>query len=143
MRKAKDRLAPATSKLTETIAQIERSLAEQRFGVEGRVPLREHELRADDDSCVGTWVECLAFKKVDKAWRLVIEAGLDDDPESWHDTLLVNASRELRLAAVLLLPALVEELADNVEKTVAEVEAKQVLADRVLASLQQKSEASS
>lgn len=133
--KAAQRLAPATDKLTETIAQIERSLTEQRLASRGSVMLSSEDVEDDEGNHRCTYVTCLAFRKEGKVWRLMIDSGSDEDPEVWKSIPLINASRELRMLAVDRLPELVERLVDNAEKRIAEVGAKQVTADALLATL--------
>ena len=64
--RAAQRLAPATDKLTETIAQIERSLSEQRLGSRGSVLLSSQDILDDDENYRGTEITNLAFRKVGK-----------------------------------------------------------------------------
>jgi len=136
--KAAQRLVPATDKLTETIAQIERSLSEQRLGSRASVLLSSQDILDDDENYRGTEITNLAFRKVGKVWRLMIDSGPDDAPEHWSSIPLINASRELRVLAVDRLPELVEELVADAEKRIAEVEAKQATADALLATLKRR-----
>ena len=136
--RAAQRLAPATDKLTETIAQSERSLSEQRLGSRGSVLLSSQDILDDDENYRGTEITNLAFRKVGKVWRLMIDSGPNDEPEHWSSIPLINASRELRVLAVDRLPELVEELVADAEKRIAEVEAKQATADALLATLKRR-----
>jgi len=85
------KLSGATDALTETLAQIERTLSEMRFGVEASTPMDQGER--------------LAFRKEGKVWRLLIE------DEHQQGNLLINSSRDHRLIAVSYLPSLFTALA--------------------------------
>lgn len=85
------KLSGATDALTETLAQIERTLSEMRFGVEASTPMDQGER--------------LAFRKEGKVWRLLIE------DEHQQGNLLINSSRDHRLISVSYLPDLFAALA--------------------------------
>jgi hypothetical protein len=137
--KAAQRLAPATDKLTETIAQIERALTEQRFGSSASIELSS-DTEYDDDTGYPIYMEfaALAFRKEGKTWRLMIDSGIAGEPDTWTSSPLINASRELRMLAVDRLPGLVAALVDDAEKRITEVEAKQATADALLATLKRR-----
>lgn len=86
------KLSGATDALTETLAQIERTLSEMRFGVEASAPMDQGER--------------LAFRKEGKTWRLLVEDA------SGVPNLLINSSRDHRLIAVSYLPDLFTALAE-------------------------------
>lgn len=114
-------LDKATDRLTEALAQIERVLAERRYGVEAQVSL----------GLLPTGGEPrLAFRKEGTHWRLLVER---DGSE--HPSLLINASRAARIAAVARIPALVEALVDAVTAQLTEVISAADAAETLLAAL--------
>ena len=135
-RKAKERLAPATDKLTETIAHIERALAEQHLGVEARVEMDRETIYDDAGALLGTSVDFVAFVRLKKSWRLVIESEIEGEGRDGCEQMpLINASRKLRLRSIDVMPLLISKLVEAAERAVAEVELKQAAAERILTSL--------
>lgn len=128
-------LNTATDSLTETLGQIERALVELHLGVEASVELRREHIDVGNDHG-GTISEetHLRFGKSGKRWTLSLMSSHDLMNE-WHETPLVNASREDRLLAVTKLPELVEALVLRAEERLAEVNAQREKAQEVLAAL--------
>ena len=128
-------LNTATDSLTETLGQVERALVELHLGVEASVELRREDIDVGEDHG-GPIVEetRLRFGKSGKRWTLSVMRSheLMDD---WHETPLVNASREDRLLAVTKLPELVEALVLRAEERLAEVTAQREKAREVLDAL--------
>ncbi|MCA0380510.1 MAG: hypothetical protein LCH36_13955 [Actinobacteria bacterium] len=137
--RATERLGPATDELTEILAQIERTLAARKLGIERRVVLEEGRVEDTDDGPLYTPTTFLAFRKDGKTWRFMIQRGIDNDPDSWSSAPLINASREDRLMSVDHLPDLIEALVRGAEEEIAKVETKRSAAKGILEILKRSS----
>lgn len=128
-------LNTATDSLTETLGQVERALVELHLGVEASVELRRETIEVEDGKLPDLHEEThLRFGKSGKRWSLSLMSS-DDVTDHWHETPLVNASREDRLLAVTKLPELVEALVLRAEERLAEVTAQREKAREVLDAL--------
>jgi len=101
-----------TELINPLIERAEKALRALRLNVSASVDLETHE----------DWSSQLTFRKEDKEWRLLVDVGPDDDVEgvNWKSQPLITTSRELRLRALALLPALEKALVERVEKQMAE-----------------------
>jgi hypothetical protein len=127
-RDLKPRLEAATDDLNRCIEAAEAALVSLQLGVRASILMNE-------DKDEPFWGRYLVFGKESKAWRLLIEEG-DDHPEGgWTITPLVNASRELRLRAVELLPTLVQKLVSTAEGEIKRVEAAATAARNIVTTI--------
>jgi hypothetical protein len=122
-----DRFTKATEAVNERLREVQSALVGLRLGVRGIVELP---LPGDEPD----WRRYLVFGKVNGDWMLFAESGPEDGRDDWTITSLLNASRELRLAAVDVLPVLVYDMVDSAESAVAESEAKAKALDVFLAA---------
>jgi hypothetical protein len=117
------RLHEATDRLNESILGFEKALAALKLGVSGRVILDEAE---------NGWYKALCFVKSGGQFKLMIESGIDGDPDV-HVTPLVSSSRETRLEAVLvfkkLYRVLVGEFESEIERVNSSIETVDSLAE--------------
>jgi hypothetical protein len=107
-------LGSATDELNAALTRAEKAIASLRLGVTASVTLSEQR----EEDAPYTRLECLTFGKDGAHWRLLIERGIEDEPETWTSTPLVNASREVRVLAADRLPELLEKLIANAEEQV-------------------------
>src|ERR1700738_1169264 len=91
-------LSAAADALNKAIEEAEQAIAALKLGVRASV-----NMFSDDE--IG-WAQDLAFGKEAKTWRLLVET-THQGAETSEVTPLVNASREIRLHAIGLLPDLV------------------------------------
>lgn len=124
-REAASMLEEETEGVNAVIARAESMLADLRMGVTASVKLWD-----EDSDGEFTY---LGFGKVDKQWRLTIETGYD--PSEVEVSPLANASREARLAAIELLPELVDALIKQTEHEVVEVAKTKAKGDAFLDDL--------
>lgn len=103
--KTANALTRATEQLNAHLRVAEKTLAECHLGVTASVPLSS----PTDPNAL------LTFGKFDDGWRLSVTVGSARTP-------LTNASRELRLRAVALLPALLTALLEAAETEHSRVE---------------------
>ena len=94
------RLHEATDRLNKVLLRCEEALSELKLGVSAAVTLDEDEQG---------WYRALRFGKSGGQFKLLIETGVDGDPDV-NITPLVSASRETRLEAVNALPELYKRL---------------------------------
>jgi hypothetical protein len=117
------RLHDATDRLNESILEFEKALSGLKLGVSGRVILDEDERG---------WYRALCFAKSGGQFKLLIESGVDDDPDV-SVTPLVNSSREIRLEAVAafkkLYHVLLGEFESEIERVNASIETVDSLAE--------------
>jgi hypothetical protein len=100
--------------LNATISNFETALNSRKFGVHGWVTL---ETNTDEGSGV-TWSRGLAYRKRGKKWCLLIEAGIDDDPDNWSSEELIHAGRDTRYEAIKHFSELLEDIIDNLRTRV-------------------------
>lgn len=112
------KLSAATDKLNEAISEAEQAICALQLGVVARVHLDGSE--SDHPAAY----ELLTFGKYGNAWRLIVESGLEGEPETESYTPLANESRETRLRAAEKLPDLVEKMVSEAEKELRRVEEK-------------------
>lgn len=110
-------LATATDELTEEIALLEREVSELRLGVSESIEI------GNENPPRHLW-----FRKEGKTWRFVVVNGT-------NSILLINASRELRLLAVDLLPSLIAKMVESSRARVTEVRDKTQIVRAFRASL--------
>ena len=127
------RLDAATDRLGKKFQAVEAKLLGVRLGVKGAVdfPLYPAEGGGDAPLHPGFSLRLL-FCRFGEAWRLVIEErpeGNDFRPEDVTLKPLQAASRRVRLAAVDLLPELVESMVSNGEALISEIERRIVDVD--------------
>jgi len=94
-------LAEATDRLTATIVALEAWLQSMELGVTAVVPLLDKNLR---------------FGKDGRDWRLAVEC-----KDGSGVRLLLESSRQLRVAAIYEIPALVKALKSESETKLGEV----------------------
>jgi hypothetical protein len=124
-REASSHLEQETEGVNGVITRAESMLANLRMGVAASVKLW------DDGNGHFTYI---GFGKVDKVWRLTIETGWEGDDEI-DVSPLANASRQIRLEALDLLPDLVNELIKESEREVVNVAKKRASAEQFLDDL--------
>ncbi len=118
-RASADALANVTDELNSKIAEAETSLAALKLGVRASVLIRE-----DTNSETGlSWYSHLSFGKWEKSWRLLYETSSDFHDEV-ETTPLTNASREVRLQAIDVMPDLLLAMVESAEKEADEVKSK-------------------
>jgi len=95
------------------IVRTEKALRALKIGMRLSVSTR----RAHED-----WSEYLAFDKVNGAWRLTVDGGPDESPDSWSTTPLSDCDRETRLAAFSdgLIERLLLTAADQLDEAIKE-----------------------
>jgi len=96
------RLQEAADRLNKSLAGFEKALADLKLGVSASIVLDQEE--------DGDWIQYLVFRKVQGAFKLVVESGQDGIPESFNTTPITSSSRETRLRAVEALPDLYKKL---------------------------------
>ncbi len=97
--------APAED-LTEQLRRAQEAIRRRAFGVSAGVVLRA----GVDEEGAGDWQESLRFGKVDGQWKLYVESGFLDAPDSMRRSDLFAASLETRLLAAKKIPVLVQAL---------------------------------
>jgi len=102
------KLGSSTDTLNKAIEEVEAALKALRLGVQASIMLVE-------DHQIGEELS-LIFAKFGQNWQLIVQ---DNNSETWEP--LTNSSRELRLRAVELLPALVDELVRQAEQELERV----------------------
>ncbi len=106
----KNKLGDAADGLNKAIETAEMALASLNLGVTADVPLESY----------GTLVVPpdleLVYKKRGNEWKLLVRNRADDE-----ENFLSSMSRDIRLAAVRVLPALREALKEEAEEQLAEV----------------------
>lgn len=122
-----ERFSKATQAVNDRLREVQTALVGLRLGVRGVVELP---LPGDEPE----WRRYLVFAKINGEWMLFIESGADDSGPDWTITPLLNASREVRLAAVDLLPFLVEDMVNSAESGLAESEGKAKALDEFLSA---------
>jgi hypothetical protein len=120
-----ERFSKVTQAVNDRLREVQTALVGLRLGVRGVVELP---LPGDEPE----WRRYLVFAKINGEWILFIESGADDSRADWTITPLLNASREVRLAAVDVLPFLVEDMVDSAESALAESEGKAKALDEFL-----------
>lgn len=113
-RELKTKLAAAADELNRSIAEAEAAIAALQIGVRASVVLE-----GDPETL---WSRLLVFGKDAKGWRLLVSEGRDPIPDSWTEQPLQNASREVRLQAIKMLPALVQAMVTTAEKEIQRLE---------------------
>jgi len=125
-RELEHELANALEALNESLRQVEQVLTELNLGVTASVTLDESE---------DGWVQCLRFGKVGKGWRLLLESGPKGRFGEWHESPLLSASKEVRVRAVVMLPALFDALISEAESQLNQIKDRtaeaHALADKV------------
>src|SRR5438552_2487468 len=96
------RLHEATDQLNTKLLDFEAALNELKLGVAASV-------RIDQDN-QEEWEQYISFRKRGDTFKLFIDSGRSFDEDSWSETAIVSASREIRLKAVTHLPQLYERL---------------------------------
>lgn len=128
------RLALSTldTQLADTLRVVEEKLREH---VSTRVSTCI-ELEVQDGQGT-TWSEVLAFGKWDNKWQLLLESGLDEDPEGWKTQPLVTAAREKRVKVFTdgHMEKLIREAAKQLDAQIAEREAALKIASNLIEAL--------
>lgn len=117
----------ATDDLNTALQDVEKAITGLDLGVTARVVMQ-----ADEDT---PWCSYLTFGKERQNWRLLYEAGMDE--ENWTTNPLVSTSRATRLMAVDFLLPLVEELIKTAGEEVEKVRAKAKAVRQVAAKLRE------
>jgi hypothetical protein len=117
----------ATDGLNTALQDVEKAITDLDLGVTARVLMQ-----SEDD---GPWCSFLCFGKERQVWRLLYEAGTDE--EDWSSNPLVSTSRATRLIAVDFLLPLVEELIKTAGEEVEKVRAKADQVRQVAAKLRE------
>lgn len=128
------RLSQLTDDLNEAFRKTETALQKLGLGVYARVQLYSEDIRDDRGTIVGDSSTFLAFGKLDGKWRLLLEVDHSERDETYQQPL-VNASREDRLAASRHLEALLEAMAEAIDREIAEVEGARERVDAFVASV--------
>jgi hypothetical protein len=118
-------LAHVTDNLNTQIWSFAEKLTNLKLGVPGFASM--------DSDAQENWERFLTFRKDGKEWGLFVGEG---DLAEVHTTYtpLTNASRDTRLRAVDLFPALVEDMISRAEKEIENVQTK---ADKVASFIAQ------
>jgi hypothetical protein len=103
------KLGALTDDLNEQLTQAEKVLKDFRLGVRASI-----QLRIDDDGRH----DYLVFGKYDSAWHLIYESDYEGKEDSLRSSLLVNASREVRLLAAGNLEVLLAAMLDVAEESI-------------------------
>ena len=111
-------LEELTNEFNSVIESAEDAIRNLRLGVPGRTLLEKWE----DEQRV-TRYRFLHFMKYDKTWRLMVEYTdeFNDDGEGGSFEPLLNASRDLRLRAMQVLPDLIEDMMNTAATEIVEV----------------------
>jgi hypothetical protein len=115
-----ERLESATDLLNKRLQVAEMAIGQLRLGVEGGVGF----LLDSDDVEPGNLHRLLSFGRFGDNWRLMVSEALDPEGNEYTEKPLLNCARHVRLAAVDLLPDLVQDLVETAERQIAEAEAK-------------------
>jgi hypothetical protein len=107
-------MTEATERLNAAIEAAERRLASFNFGVTAGVIMVPR-------SADGQWPTSLRFAKDGKEWRLLLSTGDWEDEDPPIETPLASASRDSRIAALKVLPALFKALIDKAETESSEL----------------------
>jgi len=97
--------APADD-LTEQLRRAQEAILRRAFGVSAGVVLRA----GFDEEGAGDWQESLCFGKVDGQWKIYVQSGFLDAPDSTRRSDLFATSLETRLLAAKKIPVLVQAL---------------------------------
>lgn len=106
-------MSSATDELNASLGEVEKAIADLKLGVTTQV------LMKDDFP----WSAHLSFGKEQQVWRLLYLTGVEGD-DGWKTTLLVNASRAVRLDAVDFLAPLVDQLVKTASSEVENIRTK-------------------
>ncbi len=127
------RLDAATDRLGKRFKSVEAKLLGVRLGVKGAVDFASYPAEGGGTHPLLPGLHLrLLFCRFSETWRLVVEErpeGNDFRPEDVTLKPLQACSRRVRLAAVDLLPDLVESMVSNGEALVSEIERKIVEVD--------------
>ena len=96
----------ALDDLHRQLRRAEAAIRRRAFGVSARVVLRT----GFDEEGGGEWQECLCFGKHEGDWRLHLESGFADRPESLQARDLFAAHVDTRSLAAKKVPVLVQAL---------------------------------
>lgn len=131
LRKSTSRLNSISDSAARVVKGVESFLAREcSAGVPADV------LVESEDTGAGCSVfTSLAYRRVGGRFRVTVVTGFDDDPESWSTTPWSNSSRELKLLTFPKLPALVNAVAEEVDKRLSEAEESCALASKMLNAL--------
>jgi hypothetical protein len=105
------RLHDVTDRLNAELLDVQQALRDLKLGVSAYVTLDEDE---------HGWYKVLSFSKSGAEFKLVIQTGLEGDPDV-QTTPLTSASRETRLEAAEALPKLYEKLLKAFEAEIERV----------------------
>jgi hypothetical protein len=112
-RRAAEKLTATTEMLNAALRTAEKEIAALGLGVTAFMPMDETD---PDDH------DLLTFGKHSNEWKLLYE--VQTGPDTYSVTPLLNANREIRMAAVALIPTLVERMILVAEKHAEEVAQK-------------------
>jgi len=137
-------LNEASNELSEQIKSIEAALACRKLGVRAWVEMRrrpEREPASDGRVYEFTRVDSLGYDKHQGKWGLLVVSYYEEtfDPSDFEDAkLLRDAPRELRMAAVDLLPKLIQKIGEEASKLAKDVARKAEEAKSIAAVLNKK-----
>ncbi len=136
-------LNEASNQLSEQIKSIEAALASQKLGVRAWVELRrtsEREKASDGRIYEITRVDSLGYDKHQGRWGLLVHSWIEEfvDPDDSDVSLLRDAPRELRMAAVDALPKLIQQIGEEALKLAKDVARKAEQAKSIAAVLNKK-----
>ncbi|MEO5726076.1 MAG: hypothetical protein ABI134_18375 [Byssovorax sp.] len=120
-------ISTATDALNASLQRAQQALTELNLGVTAAVPLYPQMSHAESHL---DWRQFIRFGKDASGWRLILESGHEgQDPEDWSESPLLNASKEVRLQAVVRLPALLEQLVETAEAHLTSLKERAAEAD--------------
>lgn len=136
-------LNEASNQLSEQIKSIEAALASQKLGVRAWVEMRRttESEKASDGRIYGlTRVDSLGYDKYQGKWGLLVASWIEEvgEPDDSDVSLLRDAPRELRMAAVDAFPKLIQQIADEASKLARDVARKAEQAKNIAAVLGRK-----
>lgn len=127
-RAAATRLAEKSDVLNAAIMKAQEAIAGLRLGVGASVLM-------EDDDPNGTEVY-LSFERLEGTWGLIV-ATYSTYHDEWNRVPLLKASRSRRMAAVDLLPRLVETLLEKTEQEIDDVGKSAAAAEAFAAKLRE------
>ncbi len=130
-------LNEASDQLNKQIAEIESALNSYKLGISAWVELKRERQQTPHGEL--TYADDLGYAKHDGKWGLLVSSYCDIDPESVKTTLLRDASREVRLAAIDKIPELLSALSQEASKVTDEALKKAASAKEIAAALGRKS----
>ena len=141
-------LNKASDMLSMRISEVETALQRYNLGVKAWVEVyrerHEHEVDGAPHTYVTYLVRLLGYSKNNGKWGLLSAEYWDEnEEETWRQSFLHEAPRDMRIAAIDKLPDLIKKLAHNATELAAEATTKAETARQIAATLVKKSPKSS